>query len=72
MTARNRDLDAEAAEDQRKKDIARWRADTDAELRAMDKAFEALYELPRDSRGRVLTWLGARLDNSPYFGEPPF
>jgi hypothetical protein len=67
-----RDLGAEAAADQRKKDIARWRADTDAELQAMDKAFDALYELPRDSRGRALRWLEARLDNSPYFGEPPF
>lgn len=72
MATRTRDADAEAAADARKQDLARWRKEADAELDAMNAAFEALYQLPRDSRGRALRWLEARLDNSPYFGEPPF
>lgn len=72
MPIRNRDLDAEAAEAEREKGLTAWHAGAVDELTAMQAAFEALYELPRDSRGRALTWLAARLDNGPYTGECPF
>jgi hypothetical protein len=73
MSNRNRDLDdAEAAADQREKDLTAFHAGACDELAAMQAAFEALYELPRDSRGRALKWLEARLDNAHFYGEPPF
>ena len=67
-----RDPDAEAAAAEREKSLTKWHAEAHDELAAMQAAFEALYELPRDARGRALRWLEARLDNSPFYGEPPF
>lgn len=68
----DRDLDAESAEAERKKAMEEWHRSASAELDAMTQAFDVLYQLPRDSRMRALRWLEARLDNSPFYGEPPF
>ena len=67
-----RDPDAESAERERKEAMATWREQAAAELEAMQTAFTALHDLDRDARRRALQWLGARLEKSPYFGEPPF
>jgi len=66
----NRDEEAERTE--RLAELAKWRKSAAAELEAMRKCFDVLSELSRDSQGRALKWLEARLDNRPYYGEPPF
>lgn len=67
-----RDLDAEAADASRRKEAGEFATAAAAELEAMSTAFDALYQLPRNSRCRALKWLEACLDNAPYYGEPPF
>lgn len=69
-----RDYTPTSPEEQREREeeLARWRRNAAAELDAMHKCFDVLAELSKDSQGRALKWLEARLDNRPYYGEPPF
>jgi hypothetical protein len=62
----------EEEQKEREAELAAWRRSAAAELDAMSKCFELLAPLAKDSQGRALKWLEARLDNRPYYGEPPF
>lgn len=57
---------------ERREELAGWRKEAAMELDVMSKCFEHLSPLSRESQGRALRWLEARLDNRPYYGEPPF
>ena len=68
MSSRNELREATESEQQ----LAEYKAIGRAELDAMKTAFDALAPLSREMQGRVIRWLEARLDNRPYYGEPPF
>lgn len=57
---------------ERKEELTAWQKESAMELDAMGKCFDLLSPLSKDSQGRALRWLEARLDNRPYYGEPPF
>jgi len=57
---------------ERREELAAWIKEAGMELDVMRQCFERLAVLSRESQGRALRWLEARLDNRPYYGEPPF